>query len=167
MVWHHQCTNSTTGPRVQGLQDHPKNAFGTLQKTSRGSSPESCSDIYQLNYTDWELSVYFGQSAFKGHRIGAQSCIPHTCTHSLHAGMMADKESFLWDTGDGNGSQHQHSLMVLLTFLAWLARQQTKQIKGTAISTSRNTRYSLKILDSAEHYKNLQNFRYAAINCFS
>lgn len=73
----------------------------------------------------------------------------------------------LWDTEGWKWLTTLAQLMVLLTFLAWLAREQTKQIKGTAISTSRNTRYSLKILDSAEHYKNLQNLRYAAINHFS
>lgn len=56
MVWHHQHTNSTACPHVcvQGLQDQErtKNAFGTLQKTSRRSSPENL-DIYQLNYTYW------------------------------------------------------------------------------------------------------------------
>lgn len=104
MVWHHQCTNSTICPHVsvQGLQDQnrTKNAFGTLQKTSRGSSPENRYLSTKLQLL--ELSVCFGQSVFKGYKICAQSCIPHTCararTHTLHIGMMADKESSLLDT---------------------------------------------------------------------
>lgn len=101
MVWHHQCTNSTTCPHVsvQGLQDQDctKNAFGTLQKTSRGSSPENVRYLSTKLHL-LELSVCFGQSVFKGYKTCAQSCIPHACTHTLHGGMMADKESSLLDT---------------------------------------------------------------------
>lgn len=57
--------------------------------------------------------------------------------------------------------------MVLPTFLGWLTREQTNRIKEELFSQAGvQDIICFKMLDSAEHSKNLPDFRYTAINHF-